>query len=306
MNSHHIVRIGNNVYCGGGFTGKVNTDRRVFKYSCKEDKWSQLPHCPSLHFGLTKLDEKLVTVGGRDIDEFTPIRDVFEFQEDSLTWKNSNTPLCVARCSACVFAYKSQKPVLVISGGIVSWRFDYEHPVCTDTVEVFQNSHWHNCVPLPFALSAMSCAVVNDTCYIIGGTKQGGSRNRQVYFISIPSLIATHIQTDHSESSSEASTSSPLWEHCNSPLFSSAAAELEGHLLAIGGKDNSNSPSSAVHRYLPSTKSWEIIANGSLPRPKYHAAAVSLEGGDIIVVGGSDKPGSMDKTVCIASKPTEQ
>jgi len=46
--------------------------------------------------------------------------------------------------------------------------------------------------------------------------------------------------------------------------------------------------------------------NGSLPRPKYHAAAVSLEGGGIIFVGGSDKAGSMDKTVCIASKPTEQ
>ena len=33
---------------------------------------------------------------------------------------------------------------------------------------------------------------------------------------------------------------------------------------------------------------------------------VSLEEGEIVVVGGSDKPGSMDKTVCIASKPTEQ
>ena len=62
MNSHHIVRIGNNIYCGGGFTGKVSTDRLVFKYNCKNDKWSQLPICPSLHLGLAQLDEKLVTV----------------------------------------------------------------------------------------------------------------------------------------------------------------------------------------------------------------------------------------------------
>jgi len=308
MNSHHIVRIADNVYCGGGLTGKVSTDRLVFKYSRREDKWSQLPVCPSLHFGLTQLDEKLVTVGGRDTDALNPIDDVYMFEEDSQTWKNFNTPLSTARCFPCVVAYKS---VLVVSGGIVGWKFDYEHPERTDTVEVFQDSQWHPSVPLPFALSAMSCAVVNDTCYIISGTKQGGSPNRQAYFIPIPSLI----QTDHPEFSSKVSTSSPKWERHNCPLFFSTAVELDGHLLAIGGKDDSNKPSSAVHKYSPSTDSWEIIANGTLPTTKFHAAAISLEGGDIIVVGGKSaakisggnyEPSIIDKTVYIASEPTEQ
>ena len=302
MNSHHIVRIGNNIYCGGGFTGKVSTDRLVYKYDCKNNKWSELPICPSLHFGLTQLDGKLVTVGGRDIDALTPIKDVYIFEEDSQTWKNSDIPLSEARCSPCVFSYKSQKSVLVVSGGIVSWKFDYEHPGRTNSVEVFQNSQWHKSESLPFALSSMSCAVINDTCYIIGGKKQGGLPNRQVCFVSIPSLIPT----DHPESSSEASTPSPIWEHRNCPLFSSTAAEQGGNLLAIGGKNNSNRPSSAVHKYLPSTSSWETIANGALPKPKFKAAAISLEGGDIIIVGGKDKPGSMDKTVYIGSKRIEQ
>jgi len=170
MNSHHIVRIGNNVYCGGGFTGRVSTDRLVFKYDCKEEEWSKLPICPSLHFGLTQLDEKLVTVGGRDIDELTPVKDVYIFEEDSQTWENFNKPLSIARCSPCVVAYKS---VLVVSGGIVTWKFDFEHPGRTDTVEVFQDSQWHASVPLPFELSSMSCAIINGMCYIIGGRKQG-------------------------------------------------------------------------------------------------------------------------------------
>jgi len=296
MISHHIVRIGNNVYCGGGFTGKVSTDRLVFKYDCKEDKWSKLPICPSLHFGLTQLDEKLVTVGGRDIDEFTPIKDVYIFEEDCHTWENFNKPLSIARSSPCVVAYKS---ILVASGGIDTWKFDYEHPGRTNTVEVFQDSQWHASVPLPFELSSMSCAIINDTCYIIGGKTQGGLPNRRVCFISVPSLI-------HPESSGKHSPSSPKWEHCNCPLFSSIAAELEGHLLAIGGKDTSNHSSAAVHKYLPTTKSWEVIANGTLPKPKFKAAAISLEGGDIIVVGGKDKPKSMDTTVYIGSKHIEQ
>ena len=306
MNAHHIVRIGNSVYCGGWFTGKVSTDRLVFKYEPKEDRWSKLPECLSIHFGLTQKGGKLVTVGGRDIDAFIPIKDVYEFQEDSRSWVNSNIPLSTARCSPCVVSYESQKSVLVVSGGITTWKFDYEHPERTSTVEVFHNSQWHTSVPLPFALSSMSCAIVNDTCYIIGGTKQGGLPNRQVCYISIPSLIQTGTDTGHSESSSKATTLSPKWEHRNCPLFFSIPVEQGGNLLAIGGKDDSNKPSSAIYKYLPSTASWETITNGSLPETNFHAAAVSLEGGDIIIVGGRDKPGSMITTVYIASNPIDQ
>jgi len=187
MNAHHIVRIGYSVYCGGGFTGRVSTDRLVFKYDCKEDKWSQLPICPTLHFGLTQLDGKLVTVGGRDVDKLTPIKDVYSFEEDSQKWNNLPS-LSEARCSPCAFTHKS---VVVAAGGINHWKFDYEHSACTDSVEVLQGSQWLSSVPLPFALSAMSCAIVNDTCYIIGGLKPGGLPNREVCFISIPSLIST-------------------------------------------------------------------------------------------------------------------
>ena len=174
----------------------------------------------------------------------------------------------------------------------------------------------------------MSCAVINDTCYIIGGSKSGGLPNRQVCFVSIPSLLPT--DTDQPESSSEASTSplkcercncptdtdqpesskaatsSPKWEYRNCPLFFSTPAEQEGNLLAIGGKDDSDRPSTAVHKYMPRTQSWETIDNGSLPETNYHAAAVRLEGGDIIIVGGRDKPGSTITTVYIASNPIDQ
>jgi len=76
-----------------------------------------------------------------------------------------------------VFAYKSQKLVLVISGGIVSWRFEYEHPVRTDTVEVFQNSKWHNCVPLP--LHPVPCHVLSSTTHATSLEEQ----NRVVHVI---------------------------------------------------------------------------------------------------------------------------
>jgi len=91
-----------------------------------------------------------VTVAGRHIDKLTPIKDVYTFEEDSQTWKTSNIPPFL-------------KPV-VASGGINRWKFDYERSARTNSVEVFQDSQWHTSGPLPFALSAMLCVIINDTC----------------------------------------------------------------------------------------------------------------------------------------------
>ena len=91
MSEHHIVRIGSTIYCGGGYTGNIDTARLVFQYNPKQDTWSQLPICPTVYFGLTQMDGKLVTVGGRRIDQIIPINDVYVFQ-DSETWENSIIP----------------------------------------------------------------------------------------------------------------------------------------------------------------------------------------------------------------------
>ena len=113
MYTHHIVRIGNNVYCGGGYTGKKDISRQVFRYDPEPDKWSPLPICPTFQFGLTQLDGKLVTVGGRRVDHIIPINNVYVFEE-SKTWEKSIPPLPTARFYPTAFAYKS---ALVVSGG---------------------------------------------------------------------------------------------------------------------------------------------------------------------------------------------
>ena len=153
------------------------------------------------------------------------------------------------------------------------------------------------------AHSSMSCAVVNDTCYLIGGNKLGAP-SRQAYCTSVSNLISRALPPDHPETSStpQASPSPPTWQvlpEC--PLDYFTAAELGGCLLAIGGMDRSNSPSSAVHMYSPSTNSWVRISSGDLPVPRFLAAATQLEGGEVIFVGGNIKVGSPTKTVFIVS-----
>ena len=302
MTGHHIVRIGSTIYCGGGFTGKISTSRLVFQYNPKQDTWSQLPICPTRQFGLTQLDGKLVTVGGRRLDQIIPINDVYIFQE-SETWENSIIPpLPTARMYPTAVNYKS---TIVVSGGTTDWKTDSKLSTFTNAVEVFQTKthQWYHADPLPVGHDSMSCVIVSDTCFFIGGIKSDAP-SRRAYCTSVSNLISRALPPDHPETSStpQASPSPPTWQvlpEC--PLSYCTAAELGGCLLAIGGMDNSNSSSSAVHMYSPSTNSWVKISSGDLPVPRYYAAATQLEGGEVIFVGGKIKHGSPTKTVYIGT-----
>ena len=307
MSQHHIVRIGSTIYCGGGFSqGSIDTCRMVFQYNPKQDTWSQLPICPTRYFGLTQLDGKLVTVGGWRNAQFITINDVYVFQE-SETWENSIIPpLPTARFYPTAVNYKS---TIVVSGGFTDWKTDTVHSTRTTAVEVFQTKtyQWHHAKPLPVAHSRMSCTVVDGTFYLIGGGKSDGYASTQAYCTSVSNLISQALPPDHPETSStpQASPSPPTWQvlpEC--PLPYSTAAELGGCLLAIGGMDDSNSPSSAVHMYSPSTNSWVRISSGDLPVPRFTAAAAQLEGGEVIFVGGDIKLNCPTKAVFIVS--TEQ
>ena len=151
----------------------------------------------------------------------------------------------------------------------------------------------------------MTPAIINDTCYLIGGGIMGVS-TKSAYCTSLPTLIETavppHCQ-EETNTTPQASPSSPTWQvlpQC--PLYYSAAAELGGCLLAIGGMVDQMSPSSAVHVYSPSTNSWARMSSGDLAEPRYQAAATQLKTGKVIFVGGED--GGIKKftlTVFIAS-----
>ena len=173
MGQHHIVRIGSTIYCGGGSAGHIDTCRLVFKYNPSQDTWSQLPICPTLNFGLTHLDGKLVTVGGRRLDQIIPINNVYVFQEAE-TWEISIIPaLPTARFYPTAVNYKS---TLIVSGGITQWYNDNKFRTRTTAVEVFQTKtyQWYQAKPLLVGHNMMSCASVNDMYYLIGGNKSGG------------------------------------------------------------------------------------------------------------------------------------
>ena len=293
MSRPHLVKIRNNIYCGGGVTGNVDTTRIVLKYDTTADTWSPLPPCPTHHHGLSELDNALVSVGGikHNAPGFIPANSVYKFQDPN--WVTCLPPMPTARFDLSAFTHKTH---LIACGGVTSWTSVKQY-TCTTTVEMLnsETGQWSTLAPLPFALRHMSTAISNGRCYLIGGADQEGMDLRACS-APLPLLI---------ESASQPSPSSAVWEVLpNCPLYASTAAELGGCVLALGGMTQAIVSSTDVYLYSRNSKSWRRTTAVNLPIVSYMATSATLAGDSIVVVGGLEKPGSYLNTVFIATFET--
>ena len=289
MFSPHLVKIRNNIYCGGGHTGNEDTARLVFKYYPTVDTWSLLPPCPTRHHGLSEFDNALVSVGGvmHNAPLLTATNSVYKFQDPN--WVTSLPPMPTARFDPSVFSHKTH---LIACGGVTSWT-SCKQFTCTTTVEMLnsETGQWSTLAPLLFALRLMSIAVSNGRCYLIGGENKEG--NTQIACSApLPLLI---------ESASQPSPSSAMWEVLpNCPLRGSTAAELGGCVLTLGGKIQ-GVISTDVYLYSLTSKSWRRTTAVNLPIASYWTTSAALAGDSIVVVGGREISKKRLNTVFIAT-----
>jgi len=305
MSQHHVVRIGNIIYCGGGFSSQgINTFRTVFQYDPEMDKWTApFPLCPTVYFGLTHLEGRLVAVGGGGYDApDTPTNQVYVL-EGFQVWRKSLPPMPTARGYPSVFTHKSH----IISCGGMTHQIEKHNFTCTTAVEIFslEASQWFRAEPLPRALHSMSSIIINDACYLIAGVYSVEGRtyaHRRAVTASLSKLVSTAHQA---HSSAPPSPTPPVWRHIHfCPHIASAAAELDGNLVAIGGKTpGALQCHTSLHMYIPSTDSWEELVGSDLSQGLFLAGAAHLATGEVIVVGGKDslEQGSVTKNVFIGT-----
>ena len=292
----HIVQINNTTYCGGGKTGDAVRDRLVFQYSNERNEWSALPRCPTCSHALVELNEHLIAIGGieHDAPVGTPTNSVYTLED--LQWRKTMPPLATARFDASAITYDSHA---IVCGGVTSFTSAGQY---TRMVEVYSSdtNQWTMSSPLPFARRAMSTAIVNDMCYIIGGQDRDGL-DMVAACASLPAL--TRSAKGHQAGTSQPSPSSAVWEVLpGCPLCGSTAAQLGGCVLALGGVvPPTVAGSTDVHLYSPSSNCWRRVTGAKLPIASYYATTTILPSGDIMLIGGAEKPRSRLNTVYIAS-----
>jgi N-acetylneuraminic acid mutarotase len=170
--------------------------------------------------------------------------------------------------------------VLIVAGGVG------ENGTLT-TVEVlnFETSRWSTAVDLPEPLFCCSAAVHGDQLYVLGG----GMFDKSVYTCSVSALLQTCTQKSSLEERTSAlslsNSSSGVWSKLpDLPVTESTCVTYCGQLLAVGGMDSDDKPTTAVYMYNQATNSWNVISHMTTARWSCFAAV--LPNNQLMVVGG--------------------
>ena len=130
-------------------------------------------------------------------------------------------------------------------------------------------------------MSSFLGIVCGDSLYLAGGYT-GYSQSKSVFTCSLPDLW----QPETLGSGRRRTLSrSNIWKEISSlPVTESTLTSFGGHLLAIGGRDESRSPTTDVYRYDSHTDSWHVISQ--MKNKRSWCLAVILPEDQLIVVGG--------------------
>ena len=86
----------------------------------------------------------------------------------------------------------------------------------------------------------------------------GYSQSKSVFTCSLPDLWQPETLGSRIR---QTLTRSNVWQEISSlPVTRSTLASFGGHLLAIGGRDDSGNPTTDVYRYDSHTDSWHVIS----------------------------------------------
>ena len=262
------------VHVGGGSTSSFDDGYLIQQYSPTDDRWSTLPPAPVCLFGMGELNGQLVIVGGK-----TRQRDVtgkvHTLNSSTQKWVESIAPMPTARSRPAVY---SKPSCLTVVGG------EDQVDTSLSDVEIFMphTSQWHKASPAPSPLYIMTTTVINNKCFIAvyGSTK--------VY------QLCVSLQQSTTGSSNTPQVITEWTNLCDLPHIRCGLGSINGCLLAVGGGDVFK-PITTILGFSPITNTWKTV--GELPEPRRNCTTVLLPTGELLVMGGKERPWSRTNKV---------
>ena len=247
----------------------------IYSYDVTTDSWSELPNCTEALASITVINGWLTTVGGAGSNELF-----------SLTGKGTER-----RWSKKfpLMPTKRSYPAALCTGNILIVVGGKDGYVVLSTVEVMntENHQWSTAAELPQPKYSASATVYGGSIYMLGGYGLHHVSVTSVYSCSLSDLLrscdAYSLEAKLERTALEDKTS--IWKRvADLPVAGSVCVCFHGRLLAVGGKDDSREPASAVHMYNPTTNFWIIISHVTTGR--YRPFAAVLPDNRLMVVGG--------------------
>ena len=240
-------------------------------YDSTAQKWSELPQYPYKFSSLAVINGQLTGIGGcEDVfnkhtftDKLLSLRAARFYR----SWSDVFPPMPTKRRGTTAMISKEH---LIVAGGATGRSFADNLKV----VEVMNTDTlvWSTVASLPHPYGRASSIIFANHLYMLGGLDDKGM-TKSVLTCSLTELLQS------------SSSSSSVWRRvADAPAYYSTCAGVNGELLAVGGCDENSKATSAVHKYNPTTNSWNLINN--MPTARYYNLVAVLPINEMMVVGG--------------------
>ena len=235
----------------------------------RNPQWSQLPDNSKRHFGLAVIGGLLTSVGG--LSNGTPTNTLLSLTGERKQWSEIFPPMPTPRSNvACV----TTEQALVVAGGYGVGYLDNVEVMNTDT------KVWTELASLPEKSMSLTATLFDNRLYSADGVSGYHSPSKSVFTCSLPHLLSSNTPGSRTRQMCPG-----VWENTSSlPVTKSTLVPFRGHLLAIGGRDDADNPTSDVYRYDSHTDSWTVASQTKNRRSL--CVAVTFPGDLLMVVGG--------------------
>ena len=261
----------------------MDYDGRTCSYVSSTQRWSELPKCPHWYGSLAVIRGLLTAIGGGKLGD--PDNKLLSMNSKAQMWVEHFPPMPTKRSHT---AAVSTEQHLIVAGG-VSDRSTLEIVEVMDfqTLAIV----WSTAASLPHPCSWASATICGDQQYILGGL--GSPEDdplKSVLTCSLTKLLQSCSKT----------SPNPVWHSTTDvPVYQSTSATVNGELVAVGGKDAKDKTTSAIHKYDPTTDSWNVISN--MPTARMCCLVAVLPTNEMMVVGGNTTIYSITDKVEIAN-----
>ena len=287
MSAPQVVRIGDSVYAGGGFS-KPGDGYAIVQYNLSRDSWTSVPLSPTYQHGLTQWRRELVVIGGKESSSGTRTNKVYTFRNH--IWVEVFPPM--PRPRSLLSAASHEDRLLIAAGGVEEVKSNGEF-MRTDVVEIYvRDKQWCTTKRLPFPMSSFSICITDNKCYTLGGYAASYKQVCTTLYTTLSSLLRNAQQVNSVQNSQDKMP--VIWKTLQDqhPLALSSIVEMDGELTALGGAlaDRSfESGTKIISTYDFQSNSWVECKGAELPLAIYNTGVVKLADDEVIVIGGGLK-----------------
>ena len=274
--------------CGGD--GDVVSARIVQVYSVSHQRWNTLSLSPQYYSQGVQINGHLVLIGGREASSGAVTNLVSTW--NGQVWHQELPPMPTKRIRPGVTTYQN---LVVVAGGLGEDVQTLLSSIAILNITTLQWSTLGN-LPLPQPMFEMQFTISNAHLYVASATiaydvaTGTGTPTKTVWQLPLTAL--------ENALTTEGDNVSHHWtEIAPTPYYSSALLQDTAHVVAVGGDDESDTPTSDAFVYDPNNNKWSKVGQFGVPRAD--CAVVSLSSTSFIVCGGYTD--ASDPNTCLTS-----